>query len=542
MESLTETEREIADLKAQLAARSVPRHEVDSISHTQREIDDLKAQLAAKSEAKSKSRTDSLSAAQREINELKAALAAKSASKSRTDSVTAAQREIDELKAALAAKSASKSRTDSVTAAQREIDELKAALAAKSASKSRTDSVTAAQREIDELKAALAAKSSSRSATQSQSLTESQREINALREELAKKSSTKTSSTVTDSVTSTQREIEALRAELERKSTTGASDSLTAAQREVNALKAELERKSTSTTTTGSLTAAEREINALKAELEKKSTTRTEDHKEISLLKKKLAAMDSSISKLGALDSGVPVNELQRQLQKKKGIEICFVMDCTGSMGSWIQITKQKIEEIAKFCTEIHDGSQTCVRFSFIGYRDHSDSERIVKLNQGFTESLSDLQDFLAPIRAFGGGDTPEDVAGAFKEVVSLPWVSTTRLVIHLADAPCHGLKYHSCDDSYPDGDPQGLDPEALLAQMGQLKIDYYFGRINNITDKMIQYFRDAHNGANFEVFELGSDVSKFVPGVLSSVTKSRSLSVVATAEPLGAVARSWMY
>ena len=35
----------------------------------------------------------------------------------------------------------------------------------------------------------------------------------------------------------------------------------------------------------------------------------------------------------------------------------------------------------------------------------------------------------------------------------------STRIMIHLADWPCHGTAYHDgVSDNYPDGDPRGLD------------------------------------------------------------------------------------
>lgn len=53
-----------------------------------------------------------------------------------------------------------------------------------------------------------------------------------------------------------------------------------------------------------------------------------------------------------------------------------------------------------------------------------------------------------------GGGDTPEDIAGAFDHALKQEWQAKSRYCVLVADAPCHGKKYHNVDDSYPDGDP----------------------------------------------------------------------------------------
>lgn len=66
-------------------------------------------------------------------------------------------------------------------------------------------------------------------------------------------------------------------------------------------------------------------------------------------------------------------------------------------------------------------------------------------------------------IKASGGDDAPEDIAGALNRVHQFEWRSRTKLIIHIADAPCHGKKYHEgLEDSYPNGDPEGLVPEEV--------------------------------------------------------------------------------
>jgi hypothetical protein len=37
-----------------------------------------------------------------------------------------------------------------------------------------------------------------------------------------------------------------------------------------------------------------------------------------------------------------------------------------------------------------------------------------------------------------------EDIVGGLNKVLELNWTSNTRLVVHIADAPCHGKKYHN--------------------------------------------------------------------------------------------------
>ena len=56
-----------------------------------------------------------------------------------------------------------------------------------------------------------------------------------------------------------------------------------------------------------------------------------------------------------------------------------------------------------------------------------------------------------------------------------------------IADAPCHGSKYHGIIDNYPDGDPTNLVPEIQFEElMGALQVNCKFLKLNSHTDKMM--------------------------------------------------------
>jgi hypothetical protein len=96
---------------------------------------------------------------------------------------------------------------------------------------------------------------------------------------------------------------------------------------------------------------------------------------------------------------------------KKSDLDLMFIMDCTSSMSSWISAAKNELKSIIEFVKNEH--SNTKVRISFIGYRDHCDGKnRITKIS--FTEDVDLIKNFIAQTPALGGGDLPEDVAGGF--------------------------------------------------------------------------------------------------------------------------------
>ena len=68
------------------------------------------------------------------------------------------------------------------------------------------------------------------------------------------------------------------------------------------------------------------------------------------------------------------------------------------------------------------------------------------------------------------------------------------QILIHIADAPCHGTMYHSGGgDHYPNGDPAGISHESMMQQVVRLDIQYWFGYINKqSTDQMIGIFSEC--------------------------------------------------
>jgi len=209
-----------------------------------------------------------------------------------------------------------------------------------------------------------------------------------------------------------------------------------------------------------------------------------------------------------------------------RGVDLLFLMDCTGSMSSWINVTVEKILLIAEQAKESYNG--ILLRIGFIGYRDHNDGDRRLQFID-FTEDHEQVKTFVSSMKAGGGDDAPEDIAGALDKAKQLGWISSTRLIIHFGDAPCHGTKYHNLDDSYPGGDPNGLDIEDIVRELGSTqRVDYYFGKINSTTDQMTNIFKDIYSNTkrSFVVIDLGNSVENFLPTVLRSISMSMKSSI----------------
>ena len=141
-------------------------------------------------------------------------------------------------------------------------------------------------------------------------------------------------------------------------------------------------------------------------------------------------------------------------LKATKILDLCLVLDCTASMGSWIERSKDTLKTIIENVKQSNPG--LTVRASFVGYRDITDYNRFdVK---EFTEDLDDVKRFISTMRASGGADFPEDVQGGFNKVLQLDWSkNSTKTCFHIADAPGHGKDICEWGDSYPAGSPDGF-------------------------------------------------------------------------------------
>lgn len=82
------------------------------------------------------------------------------------------------------------------------------------------------------------------------------------------------------------------------------------------------------------------------------------------------------------------------------------MLDCTGSMASWIQRSKDTLKEIIDTVKQNNPGLQ--VRVCFVGYRDIKDHDRFSLMD--FSDDLAAVKNFIGRVSATGGGDDPEDV------------------------------------------------------------------------------------------------------------------------------------
>jgi hypothetical protein len=183
---------------------------------------------------------------------------------------------------------------------------------------------------------------------------------------------------------------------------------------------------------------------------------------------------------------------------KHSTLNVCFVLDCTASMGPWIDAAKHKILGL------LDDLSQKYTNFkiyaAFIGYRDFGEEWFHVM----FTDNHRHIYNHVMDISPLGGGDSAEDVAGAYHWVTNLNWDADVRAVFHITDAPAHGLMYHNdlVSDDYPNGNPT-VDLDNEVKKLAKKQIDLSVFRLNSTTDIMYDHMRYVYTRTRLHGFRV---------------------------------------
>ena len=123
---------------------------------------------------------------------------------------------------------------------------------------------------------------------------------------------------------------------------------------------------------------------------------------------------------------------------EKPQIEVCFVLDTTGSMSGLLQGAKDKIWLIANELLEAKTTPE--IKFSLVGYRDRGD-KYVTKITE-MTEDIDEVYTNLTAFFADGGNDKPESVNQALNEALTqIEWSadeSVLKIVFLVGDAPPH--------------------------------------------------------------------------------------------------------
>jgi len=116
-------------------------------------------------------------------------------------------------------------------------------------------------------------------------------------------------------------------------------------------------------------------------------------------------------------------------------IDLCFILDVTGSMGGAIANVRDEIATlVSDLLAEFPDMD---LHMAVSAYRD---GDRTTYPTIDFSPNLSDVQAFINGLSASGGGDDPEDVKGGLQNAAEFSWrTKSTKVCVLILDAPGRG-------------------------------------------------------------------------------------------------------
>ena len=209
--------------------------------------------------------------------------------------------------------------------------------------------------------------------------------------------------------------------------------------------------------------------------------------------------------------------------------DILIILDITNSMGKYLKILKEKLHSIIEQIK--HDCPLAIIYLGFIGYKDFCDLELGDEyIDLELTLNYENIYNNIKDLEVDGGGDIPEDVAGAFEMALKKNWGAGHKIAFLITDSPCHGIEYHNLDqskenykDNYPNGHYIGENEEdeefqrremrVLVKEFSDKNITLACLNILQLTDKMYSIFKDIYeNNQKKELFIVEKkDLDKFI-------------------------------
>ena len=98
-------------------------------------------------------------------------------------------------------------------------------------------------------------------------------------------------------------------------------------------------------------------------------------------------------------------------------------------MGHYIQEVKDHISDIVH--TIVKRFQDSTVRVGFVGYRDYTEGKERFKVLD-MTDDIVKFVRYVGMVKAYAGGDVPEDVLGALNKAILLSWNAPNKIIFHI--------------------------------------------------------------------------------------------------------------
>src|SRR3990167_7363145 len=167
--------------------------------------------------------------------------------------------------------------------------------------------------------------------------------------------------------------------------------------------------------------------------------------------------------------SGICVEDNRMEediLEELSQVDICIVMDTTGSMAAFIHRAK---EEARKFAEEVAVREGLDIRYAIVEYRDHPPEDLSFVVRVYPFGDADSFQQNLNILIAGGGGDDPEAVLDGLIEAAKLQWrPHADKLCFLIGDSPPHGA---GAPSRWPEGCPCRATPNGVVEMFASQRI-----------------------------------------------------------------------
>lgn len=171
---------------------------------------------------------------------------------------------------------------------------------------------------------------------------------------------------------------------------------------------------------------------------------------------------------------------------KLNQVDICFVIDTTGSMGGFINAAKTQLLKVVK---QLSANSDINLQIGLVEYRDHPPQDKsFVTRTYPLTADLKKMQTQINQLKPGGGGDAPEAVyQGVYDACNDMKWRKHSyRFALLVGDAPPHAFAkwlkeatggmetFANLGDTWSNQCPSGLDVYSVTAMAEEKRVKLY--------------------------------------------------------------------
>jgi hypothetical protein len=144
-----------------------------------------------------------------------------------------------------------------------------------------------------------------------------------------------------------------------------------------------------------------------------------------------------SLGKIKPTGTGYATYVVSESVTTNPDVDVCFVVDATGSMGDEISYLKEELMDVMMKLQK----SAPCspIRLSSVFYKDQGDE--YVTRKMPFVNRIDDVVSFVSDQYAGGGGDFPEAVHSGLNVAINeMDWSkkALTKIIFLILDAPPH--------------------------------------------------------------------------------------------------------